>query len=86
MGLLGGQESSSKVMATKVAILLAFLTCVAGEGVLERLQKRAQYSEVGWLSFMRTKKAFLMGMITIMSMMTLTRVTNKIKIHLSADI
>ena len=46
MGLLGGQESSSKVMATKAAILLGFLTIVAGEGVLERLQKRAQYSEV----------------------------------------
>ena len=50
MGLLGGQESSSKVMATKAAILLGFLTIVAGEGVLERLQKRAQYSEVRWLS------------------------------------
>ena len=54
MGLLGGQETRSRVkatMATKVAILLAFLTVVAGEGVLQRLQKRAQYSEVGFFSF-----------------------------------
>ena len=49
MGLLGGQETRSRVkaaMAMKVAILLSFLTVVAGEGVLQRLQKRAQYSEV----------------------------------------
>ena len=49
MGLFGGQETSSRVkatMASKVAILLGFLTIVAGEGVLQRLQKRAQYSEV----------------------------------------
>ena len=61
MGLLGGQESSSKVMSTKVAILLGFLTIVAGEGVLERLQKRAQYSEVGWLSFYENEKGFSDG-------------------------
>ena len=50
MGLVGEQVtskmSSMRVMATKVAILLGFLSIVAGEGVLERLQKRAQYSEV----------------------------------------
>ena len=49
MGLLGVQETKSRVkatMATKVAIILSFLTVVAGEGVLQRLQKRAQYSKV----------------------------------------
>ena len=46
MGLLGGQMTSCRVMAAKAAILLGFLSVVAGEGVLERLQKRAQYSEV----------------------------------------
>ena len=46
MGLLGGQMTSCRVMATKAAILLGFLSIVAGEGVLQQLQKRAQYSEV----------------------------------------
>jgi len=65
--LLGGQESSSKVMATKAAILLGFLTIVAGEGVLERLQKRAQYSEFADLlsSIEGLHKVYLDSFVTV---------------------
>ena len=55
MKLLSGKETkvmmatkvSKLTEATKVFFLLAcLLTLVTGEGVLDQLQKRAQYSEV----------------------------------------
>ena len=55
MRLLSGKETkvmmatkvSKLTEATKVSFLLAcLLTLVTGEGVLDQLQKRAQYSEV----------------------------------------
>jgi len=64
---LGGQMTSCRVMATKAAILLGFLSIVAGEGVLQQLQKRAQYSEFADLlsSMEGLPKVYLNSFVTL---------------------